>query len=163
VKIFKFYSFSKFQLYNIVLSTVVTRFYFRSSDFIHLIIEISTFSFSFFRLHLWHMEVSRPGVKSELQLLAYHSHRNARSEMNSRPPPQLVAMPDPFFFFFFSFLYFFPLYSMGTKLHIPVYIIFPPIVLLQCKYLDIVLNATQQDLVVNPFQRIFNSLSKARD
>ena len=41
---------------------------------------------------------------------------------------------------------------MGTKLHKHVYIIFPPIVVLQCKYLDIVLNATQQDRIVNPFQ-----------
>ena len=41
---------------------------------------------------------------------------------------------------------------MGSKLHIHVYIIFPPIVMLQCKYLDIVLNAIQQDLLVNPFQ-----------
>ena len=29
---------------------------------------------------------------------------------------------------------------------------FPPFVLLQYKYLDIVLNAAQQDLIVNPFQ-----------
>ena len=48
----------------------------------------------------------------------------------------------------FIFLYFFPLYSMRTKLHIHVYIILPPIVVLQCKYLDIFLNATQQDLTV---------------
>ena len=41
---------------------------------------------------------------------------------------------------------------MGTKLHTHVYIIFPPIVMLQCKYLDIVLSATQQVLIVNPFQ-----------
>ena len=52
----------------------------------------------------------------------------------------------------FYFIYLFPLYNMGSKLHIHVYIIFPPIVMLQCKYLDIVLNATQQDLIVNPFQ-----------
>ena len=38
---------------------------------------------------------------------------------------------------------------MGTKSPIHVYIILPPIVVLQCKYLDIVLNATQQDLIVN--------------
>ena len=44
-----------------------------------------------------------------------------------------------------EFYLFFPLYSMGAKLHIHVYILFPPIVVLQCKYLDIVLNATQQD------------------
>ena len=49
-------------------------------------------------------------------------------------------------------LFFFPLYSMGTQLHIHVYIVFSPIVMLCCKYLDIVLSATQQDLIVNPFQ-----------
>ena len=41
---------------------------------------------------------------------------------------------------------------MGTKLHIYVYILFPPIVVLWFKYLNIVLNATQQDLIVNPLQ-----------
>ena len=54
--------------------------------------------------------------------------------------------------YFFKFFNSFLLYSMGTKLHIHVYIIFPPIVVLQYKYLDRVLNATQQDLIVNPFQ-----------
>ena len=49
------------------------------------------------------------------------------------------------------------LYSMGTKLHIHVYIIFPPIVVLQCKYLDIVLSATQQALIVNPFLRLHST------
>ena len=29
---------------------------------------------------------------------------------------------------------------------------FSPIVMLHCKYLDIVLSATQQDIIVNPFQ-----------
>ena len=46
---------------------------------------------------------------------------------------------------------------MGTKLNLHVYIFFPPIVLLQYKYLDIVLNATQQDLIVNPFQVASNN------
>ena len=41
---------------------------------------------------------------------------------------------------------------MGTKLYIHAYINFPPIVMLWCKYLDIVLSTTQQDLIVNPFQ-----------
>ena len=42
---------------------------------------------------------------------------------------------------------------MGTKLYLHVHIFFsPPFVLLQYEYLDIVLNATQQDLIVNPFQ-----------
>ena len=49
-------------------------------------------------------------------------------------------------------LFFSPLYSMGTQSRIHVYIIFSPIVMLRCKYLDIVLSATQQDLIVNPFQ-----------
>ena len=56
-------------------------------------------------------------------------------------------------FYFFLSLFIFPLYSMGTKLHIHGYIIFPPIVLLPCNYLDIVLSATQQDLMANPFQK----------
>ena len=55
-------------------------------------------------------------------------------------------------FLFVVVVYFFPLYSMGTKLHMHVYILFPPIVVLWYKYLDIVLNASQQDLIVNPFQ-----------
>ena len=49
--------------------------------------------------------------------------------------------------------FFFLLYSMGTQLDIHVYIIFSPIVMLHCKYLDIVLSATQQDLIVSPFQK----------
>ena len=46
---------------------------------------------------------------------------------------------------------FFPLYSMGTNLHIHVYNLFLSIIHLRCKYLNIVLNGTQQDLIVNPF------------
>ena len=61
-------------------------------------------------------------------------------------------------FYYILFCCYFPqhsftLYSMGTQLHIHVYIIFSPIVMLHCKYLDIVLSATQQDLIVNPFQK----------
>ena len=41
---------------------------------------------------------------------------------------------------------------MGTKIHLRVYIFFPPFILLHYKYLDIVLNAIQQDPIVNPFQ-----------
>ena len=46
---------------------------------------------------------------------------------------------------------------MGAKIHLHVYIFFPTFVLLQYKYLDIVLNATQQDLIVNPFQVVSNN------
>ena len=52
----------------------------------------------------------------------------------------------------FKIYLFFPLYSMEAKLHLHVYIFFPPFVLFWYKCLDIVLNATQQDLIVNPFQ-----------
>ena len=50
-------------------------------------------------------------------------------------------------------IFFPPLYSKGIKLSLHVYITFfpPPFVLLQHEYLDIVLNATQQDLLVNLF------------
>ena len=58
----------------------------------------------------------------------------------------------------FLFL-FFPLNSMGTKLLLHVYIFFPPFVLLQYKYLDIVLDATQQDLHVNTFQVVSGMLN----
>ena len=58
-----------------------------------------------------------------------------------------------FFIVIFPTQFFFPLYSMGTQLHIHVSIYFSPIVLLRCKYLDIVLSATQQDLTVNLFQK----------
>ena len=37
--IFKFYSFSKFSLYNTVLLTIITMLCIRSSDLIHLIAE----------------------------------------------------------------------------------------------------------------------------
>ena len=57
-----------------------------------------------------------------------------------------------YFLLLFPPTHFFPpLYSMGTQLHIHVYIIFSPIVALRCKYLDIVLRATQQDLIASPF------------
>ena len=55
------------------------------------------------------------------------------------------------FFNFYLFI-FSPLYSMGIKLLLHVYIFPPPFGLLQHEYLDKVLNATQQDLLVNLFQ-----------
>ena len=50
---------------------------------------------SFVGLHLWHMEVSRLGVKLELSCWPSHSHSNARSELHLQPTSQLTAMPDP--------------------------------------------------------------------
>ena len=50
----------------------------------------------FFGLHLRHAEVSRLGIKSELQLDGLcHSHSNARSEPHLQSRLQLEAMPDP--------------------------------------------------------------------
>ena len=57
-----------------------------------------------------------------------------------------------YYYYFYFYCFFFPRYSIGTQLYIHVYIIFSPIVVLQSKYLDIVLSATQQDLIVSPFQ-----------
>ena len=41
---------------------------------------------------------------------------------------------------------------MGIQLHTHVYIILSPIVMMHYKYLEVILSATQQDLIVNPFQ-----------
>ena len=49
--------------------------------------------------------------------------------------------------------FFFLLYRMVTQLHIQVHILFLYIFMLHHKWLDIVLSATQQDLIANPFQR----------
>ena len=58
-------------------------------------------------------------------------------------------------YFTFLFYFIFPLYSKGIKLSLHVYITItffpPPFVLLQHEYLDKVLNAIQQDLLVNLF------------
>ena len=52
--------------------------------------------FVFLGPYLWHMEVSRLGVKSELQLLAYPTATaTLRSEPRLQHTPQLTAMLDP--------------------------------------------------------------------
>ena len=48
---------------------------------------------------------------------------------------------------------FFLLYSMITQLHIHVYILFSPIIMVHLKWLNIVLSATQQNLIANLFQK----------
>ena len=47
-------------------------------------------------LHLWHMEVSRPGSESELRLAAY-ARATATQDVSPcpRPSPQLTAVLDP--------------------------------------------------------------------
>ena len=55
-------------------------------------------------------------------------------------------------YYLFIHFFFFLLYSMVTKLRIHVRTGFHHIVVWQCKYLDRILNATQQDLIVHPFQ-----------
>ena len=53
------------------------------------------FSFLFFGLNPWHMEIPRLGVDSELQLPAYARDSNVGSEPRLPPIPQLTATPDP--------------------------------------------------------------------
>ena len=58
-----------------------------------------------------------------------------------------------FQFYFILFIYFFPRCTAWGSSCCYMYIFFsPPFVLLQCEYLDIVLNATQQNLLVKLFQ-----------
>ena len=42
---------------------------------------------------------------------------------------------------------------MVTQLHIHVYILFAPIIMLHHNWLDTVLSTTLQDLIANPFQK----------
>ena len=58
--------------------------------------ERSMSAFCFLGPNLHHMEVSKLGVKSELQLLAYTiATANAGSKPCLRPTPQLTATSDP--------------------------------------------------------------------
>ena len=57
-------------------------------------ISLFFFLFFFLRLYLWHMEVSRLGVKLQLQLSLPHNHSNVRFETQLRPMKKLVAMLD---------------------------------------------------------------------
>ena len=58
-----------------------------------------------------------------------------------------------FFIIIYPIQFFSLRYSMVTQLHVHVYILFSPIILLHHKWLHIVLSATQQDLIANPFQK----------
>ena len=57
-----------------------------------------------------------------------------------------------FLFFFYFLIYFFSAVQHGIQVTLTCIHFFPSFVLLQYKYVDIVLNATQQNLIVNPFQ-----------
>ena len=53
-------------------------------------------AFGFLRLHPWHMEIPRLGVKwGTTAASIYHSHSNSGSEPYLQPTPQLTAMPYP--------------------------------------------------------------------
>ena len=58
---------------------------------------VRVFVFYFLGLHLWHMEVPRLRVESELHLPAYTTaSSSATSELHLRPTPKLVTMdPEP--------------------------------------------------------------------
>ena len=54
------------------------------------------FFFVFLGAHLWHMEVPRLGVESELELPAYTTVTATQDPSpHLRPTPQLTATPDP--------------------------------------------------------------------
>ena len=61
-------------------------------QFLHL--SLSLFLF-FLGPHLWHPEVPRLEVESELQLLADTTPPRLRSELSLQPMPQLAATLDP--------------------------------------------------------------------
>ena len=118
---------------------------------------------SYFFCHTWCMK----------KFLAWgwnlcHSSKQSHSSDNTRSlthwatrelQKQLLSFFSLSFFIIINFLsfisptHFFPLYSIVTQLHIQVYILFSPNIMLHHKWLDIVLSATQQDLFANPFQR----------
>ena len=67
--------------------------------------------------------------------------------------PHFIYSDVKFFYCYFLNTFFFLLYTIGTQLHIEVYILFSPIIMLHHKWIDIVLSAKQQDLIANPFQK----------
>jgi len=69
-----------------------------------------------------------------------------------KPKENFTYTSDFAYHFLFFIAFFSPTVQLGDPVTQHVYIIFPPIVVLHCKYLDIVLSVTQQDLIVNPFQ-----------
>ena len=100
------------------------------------------------------------GVRLSLHCLLYTSVHSFFLILSSIIfyPKRLDIVPWWTFFFFnfgFFFFFIFPLYSKGDRLSLHVYIAItvfpPPFLLLQHEYLDIVLNAIQQDLLVNLF------------
>ena len=58
---------------------------------------VCVYIFCFLAPHSWHMEVTRLGVKLELQLLAYTTATAMwdLSHICYLPTPQLIAKPDP--------------------------------------------------------------------
>jgi len=57
---------------------------------------LNRLEFVFFKqLNLWHTEVPRLGVESELQLQQTPQPQPHSSKMHLRPTPQLAAMLDP--------------------------------------------------------------------
>jgi len=91
-------------------------------------------------------------------VLLQHEYLDIVLNANSAGSPCKSILSFFLFFFFLRqnvLIFFFPLYSKGVRLCLHVYITItvfpPPFLLLQHEYLDIVLNAIQQDLLGNLF------------
>ena len=86
---------------EVIKQTSVQLYYWDHKPFFSkaIIIWRSFFFFLFFFAFLgpqpWHMEVSRLGVKLELQLLAYTTAKATWRLSHLQPTPQLMATPDP--------------------------------------------------------------------
>ena len=66
------------------------------AKFLFFIIYLFIILFLLLEPHLWHMDVPRLGVESELQLLVYATATATQDpKLCLRPTPQLTAMPNP--------------------------------------------------------------------
>ena len=116
------------------------------------------------------MDVPGPGIESELELRPMPQLQQcwilnplcqARDQtcITVLPRRHCATATPPHLSFFFScfiILIFFRCTAWGPSYSYMYTFFPPPSVLLQYRYLDIVLNATQQDILVNPFQVVSN-------
>ena len=80
----------------ILFSLALTLTYYKIINLVNSLILFLKIFFFYLEAHPKHMEFSRLGVKSELQLPAYTTAAaNTGSELHLRSTPQLVATLDP--------------------------------------------------------------------
>ena len=90
---------------------------------------------------------ARPGIKPASSWMVVRF-------VSAEPQGELQDSYLFIYLLFFSYLsFFFLLNSKVAQLHIHVYTLFCHIIMFHHMLLDLVLSATQQDLIANPFQR----------